>query len=40
MKSLGIIFCAVVTTVVIFAAAILVGNIVIETARVIYNKIK
>ena len=40
MKSIMIILAAVVTTVILFGVAILVGNIVLETVRVIYNKIK
>lgn len=40
MKSLGIIFAAVVTTVIIFAVAILVGNIIYSLMCEIYNRIK
>jgi len=40
MKSLGIIFAAIVTTVIIFAVAILVGNIIVDVAKAIYNKVK
>lgn len=40
MKSLGIIFAAIVTTVVIFGVAILVGNIIYNVMCKIYNRVK
>lgn len=40
MKSLGIIFAAIVTTVVIFGVAILVGNIIYNVMCEIYNRVK
>ena len=40
MKSLGIIFAAVVTTAIIFAVAILAGNIIYNVMREIYNRVK
>ena len=40
MKSIMIIFAAVVTTVILFGVAILVGNIVLNVASEIYNRVK
>ena len=40
MKSLGIIFAAIVTTVFIFGVAILAGNIIYNVMREIYNRVK
>jgi len=40
MKSLGIIFAAVVTTAVIFGVAILAGNIIYNVMHEIYNRVK
>ena len=40
MKSIMIILAAVVTTVILFGVAILVGNIVLNVASDIYNRVK
>jgi hypothetical protein len=40
MKSIMIILAAVVTTVILFGVAILVGNIVLNVASEIYNRVK
>ena len=40
MTSLGIIFAAIVTTVFIFAVAILAGNIIYNVMCEIYNRVK
>lgn len=40
IKSISIIFMAIVTTIVLFGVAIVLGNIVYNIACAVYNKIK